>query len=146
MSSQWGVKRLCYRHPQSDGRRARDCKLTASGARTGPGKRLARFVQCDCAESFCRWRTRMSSSFHLHRKFFQWVKCLFLCFRAWILTATVKLDQRSGFYSFITHISCSRTQPCRVGISVILLYDRSLAGQIRTKMNYWSEEIILVHS
>lgn len=143
MSSRSGVKRLRYHHRRSDGRRVRDCKLTVSGAPTGPGKCLCRFVQCDCAESFCRWRTRMSSSFHLHRRFFQWVKCLFLCFQAWILTAIIKLDQHSGFYSFNTHISCSRTQPCRVGISVILLYDRSLTGQIHTKINYSSEEIIL---
>lgn len=85
----------------------------------------------------------MASSFHLDRKFFQWVKCLFLCFQAWILTAIIKLDQHSGFYSFNTHISCSRTQPCRVGISVILLYDRSLTGQTHTEMNHSSEEIIL---
>lgn len=71
----------------------------------------------------------MASSFHLGRKFFQRVKCLFSGFRAWILTAIIKLDQHSEFYGFNTHISCSRTQPCRVGISVILLYDRSLTGR-----------------
>lgn len=84
----------------------------------------------------------MSSSFHLDHKFFQWVKCLFLCFEAGILTAIIKLDQHSGFYGLNTHISCSRMQPCRAGISVILLYDRSLTGQTHTKINYLSEEII----
>lgn len=71
----------------------------------------------------------MTSSSLLDHKFFQWVKCLFLCSEARTLTSTIKLDQHSGFYRCNTHISCSRMQPCRVGISVILLYDRSLTGQ-----------------
>lgn len=110
-------------------------RLTVSAAQTGLGKCLCRFVRCDCAESFCRWRTRMTSSSLLDHKFFQWVTCLFLCSEARTLTSTIKLDQHSGFYRCNTHISCSRMQPCRVGTSVILLYDRSLTGQTHTNIH-----------
>lgn len=69
----------------------------------------------------------------------QSLKRLLQCFESRTLTSNINLNQHSGLYRFNTHISWSRTQPSRVGISVILLYDRSLVEETRTNVNYSSK-------